>query len=285
MKNILVPTDFSKVAQSALEVAVGIAKKAKAQITLLHVVEQPTSVSFNVTGEVDHDSSWEDKLFTLKLVQKAKSQLSQAMDDVTQSGVRVRQELRMGNPFHGIRTIITEHNVDLVVMGTEGHTRIEELIVGSNTEKVIRHSSCPVLSISRKPSIVDFKNIVYATSMLSGEADFYKVIQEIQNIFDATLHVVWINTPALFQPDTSIKNAMQEFIKKAKLKNYTLNIFNDYSVEEGIVHFAESTNADLIAMATHGRKGLAHILTRSIAESAASKAKRPVLTFVVKNNS
>ena len=68
MKNILVPTDFSKPAQSALEVAVGIAKKAKAQITLLHVVEQPTSVSFNVTGEVDHDSSWEDKLFTLKLI-------------------------------------------------------------------------------------------------------------------------------------------------------------------------------------------------------------------------
>ncbi len=67
MKKILVPTDFSKPARWALEVATNIAKKAKAQIVLLHIVEQPTSESFNVEAQVSVGEGWEDKLFNLTL--------------------------------------------------------------------------------------------------------------------------------------------------------------------------------------------------------------------------
>jgi len=66
------------------------------------------------------------------------------------------------------------------------------------------------------------------------------------------------------------------------LKKYTINIFNDLSEEEGIIYFADSINADMIAMATHGRTGFAHVLAGSIAEDVVSHSKRPVLTYVVK---
>jgi nucleotide-binding universal stress UspA family protein len=52
--------------------------------------------------------------------------------------------------------------------------------------------------------------------------------------------------------------------------------------EEGIIYFADSINADLIALATHGRTGFAHVLAGSIAEEVVSHSKRPVLTFVTK---
>ena len=73
---------------------------------------------------------------------------------------------------------------------------------------------------------------------------------------------------------------MQEFARKLQLKNFTMNVFNDVSEEEGIVYFADSIDADLIAMATHGRTGFAHVLAGSIAEDVVSHSKRPVLTFV-----
>jgi len=76
---------------------------------------------------------------------------------------------------------------------------------------------------------------------------------------------------------------MDKFAKKLGLKNYTLNIFNDLTVEEGIIRYADEINADLIAMATHGRSGFAHVIAGSVAEEVASHAKRPVLTFVVKH--
>ena len=75
---------------------------------------------------------------------------------------------------------------------------------------------------------------------------------------------------------------MEDFAKRLQLKNYTINVFNDLSEEEGIIYFADSINADLIAMATHGRTGFAHVLAGSIAEDVVSHSKRPVMTFVTK---
>ncbi|HET7179628.1 MAG TPA: universal stress protein [Chryseosolibacter sp.] len=282
MKKILVPTDFSKTADIAVNIASDIARKANAELILLHVVEEASGTSFRITGEVDVSSGWEDKLFTMKLIERSKKQIAKAFDDVKATGVKVRQELRVGTAFHGMRDIIAEQKVDLVVMGTAGRSKMEEMIIGSNTEKVVRHAKCPVLTVHKKPATTDFKNIVYATSMSKDEEVFSRIVRKTQQIYDSTVHLVRVNTPGNFQRDVIVKKYMQDFAKKLQLKNFTINIFNDLTEEEGIIYFADSLNADLIAMATHGRTGFAHVLAGSIAEDVVSHAKRPVLTFVIK---
>ena len=167
-------------------------------------------------------------------------------------------------------------------MGTAGQTKLQEMIIGTNTEKVVRHSKCPVLTVQKKPVTTDFKNIVYATSMSKDEEVFSRIVRSTQQLYDSTVHLVRINTPGNFQRDIVVKKYMQDFAKKLQLKNFTINIFNDLSEEEGIIYFADSINADLVAMATHGRTGFAHVLAGSIAEEVVSHSKRPVLTFVTK---
>lgn len=282
MKKILVPTDFSKPAQIAIDVAVDIAKKSNGQLVLLHVVEEASGTSFNITGEVNVSSGWEDKLFTMKLIERSRKQMDKLFEDVKATGVKVKQELRVGTAFHGMRDIISEQKVDLVVMGTAGRTKMQEMIIGTNTEKVVRHSKVPVLTVHKKPVTTDFKSIVYATSMSKDEEVFSRVVRNTQLMYDSTVHLVRINTPGNFQRDAVVKKAMQDFAKKLQLKNFTINIFNDLSEEEGIIYFADSLNADLIAMATRGRTGFAHVLAGSIAEEVVSHAKRPVLTYVTK---
>ncbi|MCW5909857.1 MAG: universal stress protein [Cyclobacteriaceae bacterium] len=281
MKNILVPTDFSKTSINALEVGVEIAKKSNAEVTLLHVVEEASSSSFSVTGEWQK-KDWSDKLFTLRMLEKAKAQLEKLVLDPKYASVKVNGELRLGNAFHGMRTIITEHKVDLVVMGTQGRSGAAEVVIGTNTERVVRHSKCPVLSINKKPAKVNFKNIVYATAMHKDEEIFSRMVRKTQDLYNSTVHLVRINTPGDFQRDYVVRDYMEKFAKKLRLKNYTINIFNDLTAEDGIIYFAESIDADLIAMATHGRTGFAHVLAGSIAEDVVGHAKRPVLTFVVK---
>lgn len=122
MKQILVPTDFSPQAKSATNIALSIAKKVNAEFILLHIIEQPSSDSINIEGETSFTDSWEDKLFTLKLIEKASKEFSIVAEDARKAGVTMKQELRLGNPFHGIRNIIIDHKVDLVIMGTEGHS-------------------------------------------------------------------------------------------------------------------------------------------------------------------
>ncbi|HEY0654357.1 MAG TPA: universal stress protein [Chryseosolibacter sp.] len=280
MKKILVPTDFSMQAQWALEVAIDIARRSKGQIILLHIVEQPTADSFNVEGQVMDEEGWEDRLFTLKLIEKNRAQLKQAAKLAEDAGVSVTYEMRLGNPFHGMKTVITERDADLVVMGTSGRSKFEETIVGSNTEKVVRFAKCPVLTVHQKPTGKEFSNIVYATCLNENERAFATVVKNAQEMYGATVHVVRINTPMNFQPDYVVKKTMEVFARKLLLENYTLNVFSDRSEEEGILHFAKSIDADLIAMATHGRTGFAHVLVGSIAEDVVNHASKPVLTYV-----
>lgn len=61
--------------------------------------------------------------------------------------------------------MVNNPKIDLVVMGTSGHSKLEEMIIGSNTEKVVRHSRCPVLTVHETAAKKEFKNIVYATSL------------------------------------------------------------------------------------------------------------------------
>ena len=282
MKKIMVPTDFSKTSITALEVAFDIAKKAGAEIHLLHVAEEAVPDSSRVTGEWQKEN-WEDRLFTFKLLERAKKQLEKLVQDPRFNAVKIVGELRLGNPFHGITTIIAERKVDLVVMGTRGVTNLETMVIGTNTERIVRHTKCPILTVHKKPASTDFKNIVYATSMSKEEEVFSRIIKRTQQLYNSTIHLVRINTPGDFQRDKVVKDYMSKFAKLLQLKNFTINVYNDINEEEGILYFADSIDADLIAMATHGRTGFAHVLAGSIAEDVVSKAKRPVLTFVIKH--
>ena len=282
MKKILVPIDFSKPSLLAVDTAADIARKAGAELILLHVVEEAVGNSMNVEGQVTEGGDWQERLFTMKLIEKAKKQLAKVLEDPKLEGVKVRTELRLGSPYHGMNAMVTERKVDLVVMGTAGHSDLEHMIIGSNTEKVVRMSHCPVLTLHNKPLNKDFKDIVYATSMSKDEEVFSKIVRRTQQLYEATVHLVRINTPGNFQRDTVVKKYMTDFAKKLQLKNFTINVFNDVTEEEGIIYFAESINADLIAMATHGRTGFAHVLAGSIAEDVVRHSKRPVLTFVTK---
>ncbi|HMP99102.1 MAG TPA: universal stress protein [Cyclobacteriaceae bacterium] len=279
MKKILVPTDFSKPATIAYEVALSIAKKAGAEVTLLHVIEQPGTSALTITGEV-MQSSFEDQLFTMKLIQKSKQQLEK-MASIS-NGVTVKTDLKVGNAFRGMRDIITSKDVDLVVMGTSGRSAFEEVVIGSNTEKVVRHSKCPVLTVHKKPASLNFKHIVYATSMHKDEEVFSKIVRKAQEMYGSKLHLLRVNTPGNFQRDDVTRKQMELFAKKLNLKNFTINIYNDITEEEGIIRFSETINASMVALATHGRTGFAHLMAGSIAEDVVNHAKRPVLTFVVK---
>lgn len=282
MKKILIPVDFSKASMMAFDVAFEVAKKYGAEIIALNVVEEITTESYRITGEW-HKTDWQDRIYTYELLKKSSAQLEKLVKDPNYSAVKITGELRVGNPYHGITTIITEKKVDLVVMGTRGHTKLDEMVIGTNTEKVVRLSRCPVLTVHRKPITTEFKNVVYATAMSPEEEVFSRIVKRTQQLYDSTIHLVRINTPSNFQRDRVSKDNLYKFAKKLGLKNYTINVYNDIGEEEGIIYFSESINADLIAMATHGRTGFAHVMAGSIAEEVVGHARRPVLTFVVRH--
>lgn len=274
MKKILVPVDFSEQSLNAFKIAKNIAKKADATIKLLNVIEPYMPFS-----EVGYTVTEQDYITHLK--ETSTSHLKRIADDNTD--VKVEVSVQVGSIFRLIKKIIEEDNIDLAVMGTQGASGLEEVLIGSNTEKIVRTASCPVLTVRNTLENFEVKELVFATNLRDEQVKVVETLKNFQNFFGAHLHLVYVNTPNGFLSSHEIKEQSDAFVKKANLENFTLHVESDVNEEIGVIHAAENLKADMIAMGTHQRKGLAHWFAGSVAEDVVNHANRPVLTFSLKN--
>jgi nucleotide-binding universal stress UspA family protein len=184
-----------------------------------------------------------------------------------------------GNPFVGISKEILDAKADIVIMGSKGSSGIEEVLIGSNTEKVVRNSSCPVLTIKSKVSPKDIHKVVFASDFNEVPGDVVARLKAAIATINADLHLVKINTPSIFENSRSSKEKMKAFVEDFEVEAASMEVYNSASEEDGILEYADDMNADMIAMATHGRTGFLHLLSGSIAEDVVNAAKRPVWTM------
>ncbi|BDD03682.1 universal stress protein [Aureibacter tunicatorum] len=282
MRTILVPTDFSSQAGYALSLAAQIARQNDSKILLLHVVENYSAVNtVSVTGDMT-PSNFTDDIYTIKLIETSKKHLEEAANDPLYSGVVIDTKIQVGNPYGSISSEVTENDVDLIVMGTTGVSGLDEVLIGSNTEKVVRHSKCPVLTVKNPVELDSLKEIVFATNFAEENKELIENLKKLQKTLDAKLNLLKVNTPNNFNVDRDTRKDINNYIEKYSLENYTVNIYNALDEEDGIIFFAEDINADLIAMGTHGRTGFLHLISGSIAEDVVNHASRPVWTYKVK---
>ena len=147
LKNILVPTDYSDASRKALIYAVLLAQKAGSKITLLHVIE-PISVYPEAVNPLIVD--FHDWLVAAKqaLLEEAKKTLRKLRWQ-EQIGPRwvLKTLIRQGTPHQEITESAHELDADLIIIATLGRTGLAHVLLGSTTERVVRHAPCPVLVV------------------------------------------------------------------------------------------------------------------------------------------
>ncbi|AXB56479.1 universal stress protein [Flavobacterium fluviale] len=274
MKRILVPTDFSEHAEDALKVAAQIAKRNNSEIILLHMLELPHQSNDAIMGGV---SIPESMLF----MKKANEMLDEAASREYLNEISVTEVVKMDKPIHGITQISKDYDVDLIVMGSHGSSGVEELLIGSNTEKVVRNSEIPVLVIKKNISNFNASNIVFASDFSEEAKKPFEKLLNLSKLFESKLHLVTICTPNSFKPTHISEEAMNEFVSQFNISNYTTQIYNDTNIEKGIINFSNKINADIIGMCTHGRTGFAHFFNGSISEGLVNHAVKPVITLKI----
>lgn len=282
MKNILVPTDFSDQALAAVDLACQIGKRTSATVTLLSVVEVPTSGSFNTMGPTPSGFNPTDNVYVVEMMAHNKKLMEKLVNDDAYDGCDLRYLVLVGNPTAQIKETTKDGEMDLIIMGSKGTSGLQEVLVGSNTEKVVRHSKVPVITIKQKVNLEDIKTIAYATNLHDEENGLIDKLMELASFLGAALEIVRINTPNNFQSDQVTQQQLKKFCKKNELEKAGQHSYNDGVEEDGIRNFAEFIGADMIAMGTHGRTGLVHLISGSIAEDIVNHAKRPVWTCVLK---
>ncbi len=145
MKNILVPTDFSDFSRLALDYAITIAQTFKASIILIHVTPEKELDSIRQISPYLEPGRIEELLKGRE--SEDRKQLDEFIPPEKKEGIETEAIHRVGTPFLEIIKVAKEKEVDLIVMATHGRSGLSHILFGSVAEKVVRKSTCPVLSI------------------------------------------------------------------------------------------------------------------------------------------
>ncbi len=141
MKRILVPTDFSKPADQALERAVQLAGLTQAEVHLVHAYELPAPV-----GPLDVPVALPQQFFD-QIRDAAQKQLDERVKRVTDAGLKAQAHLTLETPARAILEAAAKVAADLIVMGTQGRTGMKHVLLGSVAERTVRLASCPVMTV------------------------------------------------------------------------------------------------------------------------------------------
>ncbi|WP_298892765.1 universal stress protein [uncultured Psychroserpens sp.] len=274
MKKIILPVDFSKHSEYALETAATLAKKHNAQLIVMNMLE----LSESIFSESSSDKQ-EEMLFMLASANKT---FESFLDKDYLEGIDVVPMIKRHKVFKEVDIIAKQEDADLIVMGSRGHSNHDGIFTGSNTEKVVRHSDTPVLVVKGKHTNVDFDNVVLATDFSEESIPAFKKASNLLNTLGNKITLLHINTPHNgFRSTDEIETKANEFLKKADAKDWKDHIkyASDYSVEDGVLNHSKRTGAQLLAMTTHGKTGLSHFFGGSIAEDVVNHSMLPVITF------
>ncbi|WP_298238905.1 universal stress protein [uncultured Algibacter sp.] len=277
MKKIIVPIDFSEHSEYALKAAAKLAKKNNAELLVLHMLEM-SDIMLTATDEFQNQKV----IYFFKL---AEQRFENFLKKDYLEGITVIPIVKHFKVFSEVNDVAIKNKADIIVMGSHGSSGMKEFFVGSNTERVVRHSEIPVLVVKKELPEVDFEVVVYACDFSEDSIESYLKAKKMTESMKAKMYLVHVNLPNdRFKSSLEIEQSVVEFLNKAEDnldKMDTIHYISDYTVEEGILNFSNKVGADLIAIPTHGRKGLAHFFEGSISEDLANHATLPVMTFKI----
>ena len=237
MKNILLPTDFSNNSWTAIVYALNLYSEEACTFYVLNSSELKVTSTLNMSNKLVETMHKHDKEQLLELKERMESSYPNSKHDIK---VLISSQDLTG----AINTEITRHDIDLVVMGTKGASGVKELLLGSNTEKIINKiEKCPVLVIPDNFNFIAPKNIVFPTDFTR----FFthkelRTIQEIANLWDSKIRVLYIAEKAgLSEKQKQNKEILKEHLnekdskfhwklKSVKIANEITSFVEDYDV-------------------------------------------------------
>lgn len=275
MKKILIPTDFSVCAQAATEVALEVAQLFGSKVCFLHLCNDPL---------ISHHAASEKQALEHNLeVGKIRASLNELVLQAERSGVTATQVIIRDKGNEQLVDYIEPYGIDWVVMGSHGITGVRELVLGSNTGRVVRQATVPVLVIKKRPKIISFKNIVFASTFEHAYlGDALKECLDFAKPYHAQIHLLYLNLVDRLVEEGTAQSMMKRLTDLFPLESFTTSSIATNDAEWGIDEFVRHMRGDLIAITPYDTQGVIGLITRRIAVKLVNHEAIPVLVLNAK---
>jgi len=303
IKKIIWGTDGSKESEEALNYAVFLAKTFNSEIIGVSVIPMPEQL----IDEYFRKSQGEVHDWTVKVNENIESRLTSISSELSSQGVSFKGVVLEGEPNKEIVGLARRERADLIVMGKRGHGLIGRILTGSNTLKVLRESSVPVVAVkkSEEGRAIGIRNILVPLDInqkVDSALDYAVDLAERMNASISVLYVFKLVSYTNFEiPPIVLADVMEGLMKsssgelakrveKMKLRRRIRNreidkleinteVIQGISTSATIVDYATNKNTDLIVINTHGKKGIKKFVLGSVAEKVIQESPCTVLTL------
>ena len=292
IKRILFATDFSRWARRAEDYACALACSWRAPLTVLCVAEFPPGLN------PDYPVNQE---YLADLMKRASSQLDDLKGRAEPRGIAITTRMATGIPSEEVIAAARAEGSDLIVVGTRGKTGLAHILLGSTAERVIRGAPCPVLAVRTEPAdnedesalsrSVTLERILVPVDFSDCSLDALKYAVVVAKQAQASLMLLHVLEPVSYGLDFTLG---QSRARHLEVETWTKRLEElaathqhpDMVVEsrlrggvpaDSILDAAKTLPCDLIVMGTHGRRGISHTISGSVAEAVLRKAHCPVI--------
>ncbi|MBI4402492.1 MAG: universal stress protein [Nitrospirae bacterium] len=292
---ILLATDFSECAARAQGYAVFLATACQAKLDILHVLEfQPgMDPDFPVNS-----------LYLEQLRKETDRQLDDLVNRAKQAGLAAQGQHVLGIPSQRINEKAKDSDADLVVLGTHGRTGLEHILLGSTAERVVKGAPCPVLTVrlAKPPGRAaeagqaavpaGIRHVLAPVDFSDCSLDALEYAVQVAKQFGSAVTILHVLEPVSYGLDFALVHAAEEHKMRKRLETRLADLatlLTSHGLQakhvmrgglpaDSILEFVRGQGCDLIVMGTHGRRGVSHLISGSVAEAVLRRAECLVLT-------
>ncbi len=281
---LLFPVDESDGTTDVFEHVLDIATEHDSTVHILNVADTTRDSVTRIRGEVVD-----------ALEQEGEQLVRETADRAEQRGVSTVTDVRQGDPYKIIIDYAEAHGVDLVAMPTHGRQGLERLLLGSTTERVVRRSDVPVLTIQPDAAgglQYPYEDVLVPTDGSDCANQALAVGVDVVNAEEATLHLLSvialtslgvdvrsdIQQATLEERATELLDEAAEFAANAGVEPVSKTIEHAPSIPKAIHSYIKDHDVNLVVAGTHGRTGFDRYMLGSVTESLVRTSPIPVLT-------
>ncbi|MCG9910913.1 MAG: universal stress protein [Flavobacteriales bacterium] len=270
--NVLIPTDFSVQAEFAYLMVKKLAEKTDIQIEFLHVLNVPDTVTIDpngliqTCGEIDVNYVKTQKEIAERKLQNLR----------TLYGDHISVKLVAGKTTQAVIEHAQNNRFDLIVMGTKGAWGWKEKLSGSETQMVARKSTVPVLSLMCDRSDLVIENILFVHDFKDIQNQDLTLLHKLIRAFNTRVHFLHICKNHSEEEKNKISEGMKKFAEINNIHSYDSHILMDKDVENGVIHFNQMNEMDIVCIGTHGKGGIFH---SSATEKLINHMFKPIISY------
>ncbi|MBP7809856.1 MAG: universal stress protein [Bacteroidia bacterium] len=267
---VLIPTDFSVQAEYAYLMVKKLEEKIPVEIHFMHVLGVPDTVTMDKNGNIETCG----EISVDYVISQKEIALRKLNDLKTIYGSQINTHLELGKLTDKIIGYARQNKFDLIVMGTKGAWGIKEKLSGSETQIIARQSEIPLLSLMCDRSDLVIRNILLVHDFKQAKKENLLLLHKLIKAFNTKTHFLQILPNETEK--ANIEKAMDKFASENNIINYEKHFLIDSDIENGVVHFNQMLEMDVVCIGTHGKGGLFHT---SATEKLINHLFKPIISF------